>query len=359
MPKGTATFPPLGHQTSASPTRGPGFGRWACFDAGPRWRHRPGGQQQRRGTISSTTATKLDAAEDNHHLAVKLAGSGGNRHGIGAKVTVTTKQRQPRSASCAAATNYASHNPFEVHFRPSRTRTVADVVVRWPNGCRDIPARRDRRSTADHRAGLDATRNPRRRGAASVPATPTTAASRRAENAHRPHPRDVEARQAVAARPSDATSPYIKGLAKEMGGAERIARQHRGGPLHHPASASTRWWMAGSFLEAGPLVGATEYDDNGNLTEFTPGAYVMGALPSSTAAPGGPSAATTSPSPAAVRTTSTNTSGQFHPAVGDSIRHPPTLQLVEGVGPQLQVRRGRRPHGPAQRRPVVAGASSC
>ena len=32
----------------------------------------------------------------------------------------------------------------------------------------------------------------------------------------------------------------------------------------------------GSFIEAGPLVGAAEYDANGNLVGFTPGAYVHG-----------------------------------------------------------------------------------
>lgn len=68
---------------------------------------------------------------------------------------------------------------------------------------------------------------------------------------------------------------YIRGLAEEMGGAERIARQHGGG------RSTVRERIAafldpGSFVEAGPLVGAANYDEDGNLRSFTPGAYVMG-----------------------------------------------------------------------------------
>ena len=68
---------------------------------------------------------------------------------------------------------------------------------------------------------------------------------------------------------------YIRGLAEEMGGAERIARQHAGG------RSTVRERIAafldpGSFVEAGPLVGAATYDEDGNLRSFTPGAYVMG-----------------------------------------------------------------------------------
>ena len=41
-------------------------------------------------------------------------------------------------------------------------------------------------------------------------------------------------------------------------------------------SAWNGWPTPGTFQEAGLLVGATEYDANGNLTGFKPGAYVMG-----------------------------------------------------------------------------------
>ena len=68
---------------------------------------------------------------------------------------------------------------------------------------------------------------------------------------------------------------YIRGLASELGGPDRVERQHTGGRY----TVRERIGMIadpGSFVEAGPMVGATEYDENGNLTAFTPGAYVMG-----------------------------------------------------------------------------------
>ncbi len=68
---------------------------------------------------------------------------------------------------------------------------------------------------------------------------------------------------------------YIKGLAAELGGAERVERQHRGGRLTIRERIE-RFADPGSFLEAGPLVGAAEYDADGNLASFVPGAYVMG-----------------------------------------------------------------------------------
>ncbi len=68
---------------------------------------------------------------------------------------------------------------------------------------------------------------------------------------------------------------YIRGLAAEMGGPERIERQHAGGRLTVRERIEA-FVDPGSFLEAGPLVGAASYDDEGNLRAFTPGPYVMG-----------------------------------------------------------------------------------
>ena len=68
---------------------------------------------------------------------------------------------------------------------------------------------------------------------------------------------------------------YIRGLAREMGGPERIKRQHDGG-RYTIRERIDRFVDEDSFFEAGPLVGAAEYDADGNLTEFLPGAYVMG-----------------------------------------------------------------------------------
>ncbi|MGD9891608.1 MAG: carboxyl transferase domain-containing protein [Dehalococcoidia bacterium] len=68
---------------------------------------------------------------------------------------------------------------------------------------------------------------------------------------------------------------YIKGLAREMGGPDRIKRQHDGGRFTIRERIE-KFVDPGSFIEAGPLAGAPEYDEHGNLIAFTPGAYVMG-----------------------------------------------------------------------------------
>ncbi len=68
---------------------------------------------------------------------------------------------------------------------------------------------------------------------------------------------------------------YIRGLAREMGGLDRIARFHEKGK-YTARERMERLADPGTFQEAGLLVGATDYDANGNLTDFKPGAYVMG-----------------------------------------------------------------------------------
>ena len=68
---------------------------------------------------------------------------------------------------------------------------------------------------------------------------------------------------------------YIKELARELGGPERIQRQHDGGRLTIRERIDALV-DSESFIEAGPLVGAADYDGDGNLRAFTPGAYVMG-----------------------------------------------------------------------------------
>ncbi|MDP6070552.1 MAG: carboxyl transferase domain-containing protein [SAR202 cluster bacterium] len=68
---------------------------------------------------------------------------------------------------------------------------------------------------------------------------------------------------------------YIHELAKEMGGQERIDRQHNGG-RYTIRERIDKMVDPGSFMESGPMVGAAEFDAEGNLTGFTPGGYVMG-----------------------------------------------------------------------------------
>ena len=68
---------------------------------------------------------------------------------------------------------------------------------------------------------------------------------------------------------------YIRGLGREMGGPERVERQHRGG-RYTVRERIEKMVDAGSFIESGPMVGAAEFDEEGNLIEFSPGGYVMG-----------------------------------------------------------------------------------
>ena len=64
-------------------------------------------------------------------------------------------------------------------------------------------------------------------------------------------------------------------LAKEMGGEERIRRQHDNGRLTVRERISTLV-DEGSFHEIGALAGRASYDENGSLQTFTPSNFVLG-----------------------------------------------------------------------------------
>lgn len=68
---------------------------------------------------------------------------------------------------------------------------------------------------------------------------------------------------------------YVRNLAQEMGGPERVKR-HKERGYYTIRERIDKISDPDSFIEYGPMVGAAEFDDDGNLTEFTPGAYVMG-----------------------------------------------------------------------------------
>ena len=68
---------------------------------------------------------------------------------------------------------------------------------------------------------------------------------------------------------------YLRGLVAEMGGAERVARQHDGG-RYTVRERIEKMADPDTFVEMGALMGGAVYDDDGNLTDFTPGGYVMG-----------------------------------------------------------------------------------
>lgn len=121
---------------------------------------------------------------------------------------------------------------------------------------------------------------------------------------------------------------YLRGLAGEMGGPERVERQHQGG-RYTIRERIEKIVDPGTFLEAGPLVGAARYDESGNLREFTPGAYVMGLaeLDGRPVAIGGDDFTISGGSPHDVHK---RPHDFIHPlAVQYGI---PCVQLVEGVG---------------------------
>ena len=64
-------------------------------------------------------------------------------------------------------------------------------------------------------------------------------------------------------------------LAEEMGGAEKVARQHEFGKLTIRQRLD-RIIDEGSFHEVGKLAGVADYDEDGMLTSFTPSKFVFG-----------------------------------------------------------------------------------
>ena len=68
---------------------------------------------------------------------------------------------------------------------------------------------------------------------------------------------------------------YLRELANQMGGEERVKRQHDGGRLT-VRERIDKLLDPGSFIEMGQLMGLPEYDEQGDLVEFTPGGFVMG-----------------------------------------------------------------------------------
>src|SRR4051812_23379678 len=68
---------------------------------------------------------------------------------------------------------------------------------------------------------------------------------------------------------------HRRALAAEMGGNERVTRQHAAGRLT-VRERIDHLLDAGSWREVGALTGSATYDDDGALTEFTPTNFVTG-----------------------------------------------------------------------------------
>ena len=64
-------------------------------------------------------------------------------------------------------------------------------------------------------------------------------------------------------------------LAEEMGGEEKVARQHGRGKMDARARLSALV-DDGSFREIGKIAGKGAYDDNGDLTGVTPAPFLFG-----------------------------------------------------------------------------------
>ena len=64
-----------------------------------------------------------------NYVVIKLKGSGSNTAGVGALVTLTTSEGT-QIRQLGASNNFASHNPYEVHFGLG-SATEAEVLVEW------------------------------------------------------------------------------------------------------------------------------------------------------------------------------------------------------------------------------------
>ncbi|MEO0699406.1 MAG: carboxyl transferase domain-containing protein, partial [Pseudomonadota bacterium] len=64
-------------------------------------------------------------------------------------------------------------------------------------------------------------------------------------------------------------------LAEEMGGPDKLARQHSRGKMDARARLAALC-DEGSFREIGKIAGAARYDENGDLTGVTPAPFLFG-----------------------------------------------------------------------------------
>ena len=121
---------------------------------------------------------------------------------------------------------------------------------------------------------------------------------------------------------------YVRSLGREMGGPDRVQRQHDRG--HYTVRERIDKIIdPGTFVEYGPMIGAAEFDDEGNIIDFSPGAYVMGLaeIDGRPVAIGGDDFTISGGSPHNVRKQARNFTQPLATQYGI-----PYIQLVEGVG---------------------------
>src|SRR3984957_9047364 len=90
-----------------------------------------------------------------------------------------------------------------------------------------------------------------------------------------PTPEGEAQRELIGWEPELLELRHRQALAREMGGPERVERQHKGGRLT-VRERIDRLLDAGTFQEIGSIAGKAWYDAKGNITEFMPGNCVFG-----------------------------------------------------------------------------------
>lgn len=69
-----------------------------------------------------------------NRVSVRLEGTGGNRDGIGATVTIRTSEATEHRAFRSGAGSYLSSNSPDLHFGLGAGQTCESITVRWPDG---------------------------------------------------------------------------------------------------------------------------------------------------------------------------------------------------------------------------------
>lgn len=71
-------------------------------------------------------------------LLIKLIGTKSNRDGLGAVIQVHTPEGAVLTNQSTGAMGYASSSDSRVHFGLGRSKTAAEIVIRWPSGIRQV-----------------------------------------------------------------------------------------------------------------------------------------------------------------------------------------------------------------------------
>jgi hypothetical protein len=86
-----------------------------------------------------------DSAGKNNWIKIKVVGEKGNRTGLGARVVVTTGERN-QTQVVLSQSSYYSHDDMRLHFGLGNNPKVDRITVHWPNGTidtlKDMPANR-------------------------------------------------------------------------------------------------------------------------------------------------------------------------------------------------------------------------